>query len=128
MSFVWDPVAGVASTELLVEIKDNVDTTISAMGATVPAFSWLEPAFVGVASALKAQDLRDGVDYADDQNYCRSNLAADLASENVGQCSGQDGTQYSGVLGSHNSGVNGACGTYYANAVTTDRSHNSSGG
>ena len=128
MSFVWDPVAGVASTELLVEIKDNVDTTIAAMGATVPAFSWVEPAFVGVASALKVQDLRDGVDYADDQNYCRSNLTADLASENGGQCSGQDATQYSGVLGGYNSGVNSACSTYYSGYALTDRSHNSQGG
>ena len=81
------------------EIKANIDSVLADLDSS---FSWSElPVSIGQEMTHDQwQEMRDAVDYADDQNYCHSDNATaktgDDATADIGYDNNLHGTVYSG--------------------------------
>lgn len=126
MSFTWltEGTRGkLASSSVLMEIKDNADSLITEIG--MPSFTWvIYPVTRGESfTADMFQELQDAIDYIDDNNYCSSNNTTNNAadcSHSTG-CSSDNTSHYGTALNEIWYGRNalgGSCGT--CGVIVTD--------
>lgn len=109
MSFDWTAIA-VGDLVLAAhqnQIKTNVDVVYSDLELT--PYNWVYlPVDIGEEiDDADFQEMRDAIDYADTQNYCRSYNLAHVVVDNVTAKTGDNPTVYTGADGNNNPGYDG---------------------
>lgn len=128
MGFTWTTISQGDPIEAahLNEIKNNTDSVLTDLSTS---WTWTNfpVAAGGFIENVDVQELRDAIDYADDQNYCKSennSLNSSIHSTyndviDVGDAAPYYGTNCSSLHSSYQIGVDysvqaGLCGTYNA--------------
>lgn len=130
MGFGWTAISvgDVLLDDIIDQIQTNVNTVYSDL--ELSEYSWLElPVDAGdEIDDADFQEIRDAIDYADDQNSCRNHDASYNAADNATAKSGDDATAYTGVDNPHNSTVYGSQDNGYDSSYNNgvDAAHDSS--
>lgn len=98
MAFNWNTISGNIASADYNEIKNNIDEVCSKL--EISNFNWTSASNISIGSIVtrnSVQELRDGTDYLDDNNYCHSHYTSDYYYYRSGHFYTVESNFYSGV-------------------------------
>lgn len=113
MAFSWSNLGTLVEAYDLNEIKNNVDIKADEMG--IDRYDWKEnPVFISdVVKVSETKEMRDAVDYLDDNNVCSTYYSANYETDNNDHNDVVDNDQDTGYYSDEDAGIDNDKNTGY---------------